>query len=144
MSEPTVRPEPTGLLADADVQGHFEVVLAVCRSPAWREFWTEFRAPVFGFRDLGLPRDAPDADVWDACQRRGLVLVTGNRNAEGGTSLEATLRARGTATSLPVLTFADPDRILSDRDYAERVAARLMEFLADIENLGGSGRLWLP
>jgi hypothetical protein len=43
-----------------------------------------------------------------------------------------------------VLTIADPDRLMRDRDYAERTAVQLLEFLLDLENLRGAGRLYGP
>src|SRR4051812_48572775 len=100
-----------GLLADADIRGHFETLIAICRGTEWGEFWADLGVPVFAFEDVGLPPSAPDIDVWESCQRRGLVLVTGNRNAESETSLEATIRTRGTIASLPVFTLANRDRI---------------------------------
>jgi hypothetical protein len=45
--------------------------------------------------------------------------------------------------SLPVLTISEPQRLLSSRAYARRVAERLMEYLIDVENLRGTGRLYL-
>ncbi len=45
---------------------------------------------------------------------------------------------------LPVITIGDPDRLLRDRDYAQRVAAQLLEFLLDLENLRGTGQLYVP
>lgn len=136
--------EVTGLLADADVRGQVDRIIAVCRGAVWHELWAEVGVPLCQFDDVGLPADAPDAQVWETSQRHGLVLLTGNRNAESENSLEATIRTRGTPDSLPVLTLADRDRILADSDYAELVATRLMERLSDIDNLRGSGRIWLP
>ena len=43
-----------------------------------------------------------------------------------------------------VVTIADPDRLMRDRDYAERAAAQLLEYLLDLENLRGAGRLYIP
>jgi len=82
--------------------------------------------------------------VWQTCQREDLVLLTANRNLEGEDSLEATLRAFNTLTSLPVLTLSTPAKILRDRDYAVRVADRLLEVLFEIERHLGAGRLYLP
>jgi hypothetical protein len=129
----------TGLLADADVQGHVRIIVAACESPDWREFWAEVRVPVLFFPDVGLPPDAPDAEVWGLCQDRRLVLITGNRNLEGPDALEAVLRSLGTAESLPVFTLADRERIAADRVYAERVVARLIELFAGHRRSPGRG-----
>jgi hypothetical protein len=72
------------------------------------------------------------------------LLITGNRNAQGEESLEMNIRENRTSDSLPVFTISDPNRIMRDREYAERVAARLIEFLTDLDRLAGSGRLYLP
>jgi hypothetical protein len=66
------------------------------------------------------------------------------QNEEGPDSLEATIRTNGTAQSLPIFTLADANRVLSERSYAELVADRLLEYLYDMDNLRGSGRLCLP
>jgi hypothetical protein len=71
-------------------------------------------------------------------------LITGNRNAEGEESLEATIRRETTPHSLPVLTIGDPAKLMHDREYAERVAARLIERFHELERLRGAGRLYLP
>jgi hypothetical protein len=134
----------TGLVADADSVGHVRAIIAACLAPGWRGFWEDLAIPVLTFDDLGLKLAAPDAEVWAACQARGLVLITGNRNAAGLDSLEQTIRTRGTLTSLPVLTLTDRDRLLRDRAYAERAAARLIEILMGIEGARGTGRLYLP
>ena len=34
--------------------------------------------------------------------------------------------------------------IMADRDYAARVVAQLLEFLFDLDNIRGTGRLYLP
>ena len=73
-----------------------------------------------------------------------IILITGKRNEEGPASLEATLQASNTPTSLPVLTLSEPQRVLSSRAYANRVVERLVEYLIDVENLRGTGRLYLP
>jgi hypothetical protein len=43
-----------------------------------------------------------------------------------------------------VLTLSEPQRVLSSRAYARRVVERLVEYLIDVENLRGTGRLYLP
>ena len=118
--------------------------MAACRGPTWGALWSQLHVPVFEFADLGLRDDAPDPQVWAACQARGLILVTGNRNRAGPDSLEAVIRSHGTVDSLPVFTLASPDRVRHDRIYAEAVAARLIELLLDVEDTRGAGRVYLP
>ena len=96
------------------------------------------------FRDLSLPLNAPDALIWRTCQAHQLILLTGNRNADGADSLEATLRTHNTSASLPVLTIADTEQLLRSRDYADRVVGQMLEYLLDIEQYRGTGRLFLP
>jgi len=42
-----------------------------------------------------------------------------------------------------VLIISEPQRILSSRTYARQVVERLVEYLIDVENLRGTGRLYL-
>jgi len=133
-----------GLLADVNVQGHVEVLLLVLESSEWAELWRSLQATAHTFADVGLSRDAKDVEVWRLCQERQLLLVTANRNNEGADSLEATIQTANTATSLPVLTLADAEKIRHSRTYAEQVALRLLEYLTDSENCRGTGRLYLP
>ena len=72
-----------------------------------------------------------------SCSRR-----TGND--EGPDSLEATIRALNVPSSLPVLTIADPELVLASRDYAERVAIQVLEYLLDLDHFRGVGRLFVP
>jgi hypothetical protein len=81
--------------------------------------------------------------IWLRCQQDALLLVTANRNDERPDALETVIREGG-KDSLPVLTLANPRRIIRDRAYAELAAIRLMEILFDVELLRGSGRLYLP
>ena len=90
------------------------------------------------FEDLGLPRDAPDRAVWLACQSVSAVLLTANRSG-GEHSLERTIDELWDATSLPVITLADPKRILKEGDYATMAAVRLLDYLTEIESLRGRG-----
>jgi hypothetical protein len=58
--------------------------------------------------------------------------------------LETTIRTRNTSEHLPVFTLARADRIRKNQAYAELVVERLLEYLLDIENFKGTGRLYLP
>jgi len=132
------------ILADADIQGHWRVILTHLDSAEWREIWVSLGLKVETFASLGLAIDAPDRLIWELCQERETILLTNNRNQEGPDSLEATLRAHNTATSLPVFTLASAERILHSKDYADRVAEQLLRYLLDIDNIRGTGRLYLP
>jgi hypothetical protein len=133
-----------GLLADENCEAHLAALLQVCRNTEWREMWAGVGASVHTFESLRLTRSLPDDELWMICQRDSYVLLTANRNQDRPTSLEATIRSRGTSNSLPVFTLADPARILKDSAYAERAAVQLMELLMDIDEMRGTGRLYLP
>ncbi len=108
-----------GILADANDEGHLALLLRLFQE-GWRR------------------------DVWEACQREQVILLTANRNDDGAESLEATIQQHNTPASLPVFTLANDQHVLRDRLYAEAVAARLLEFLFDIDSYRGTGRLYLP
>jgi len=72
------------------------------------------------------------------------VLITGNRNADGPTSLEVAIRTLRTDKSLPIITIGDPKRLLRDRGYAHAATERLLEHLLDLERLRDTGRLYIP
>jgi hypothetical protein len=132
------------IVADHDVEGHLQILLQVWFSPGWVDIWAETSCEIESFEHLGIDDNAPDSDVWKICQEQGVVLITGNRNAEGDDSLETTIRQFGTATSLPVLTIGNPNRLTRDRRYAEDVAAQLLDYLKDVDKMRGTGRLYLP
>ena len=119
-------------------------MLAIWSSVEWNSIWAESGWRFTSFPALGLTQDAPDSLIWHTCQNESLVLVTGNRNQRGEDSLEATLRDCITPRSLPVVTFANPDRILRERHYAELAAERLLDYLLNIEDHRGVGRLYAP
>lgn len=132
------------LVSDNDVQGQVSRLMDICQSPPWSELWDDLECVLGTFEALGLAEDATDAAIWQACQDNEVLLITGNRNAEGPHSLEATIRQRNTPDCMPVLTLANPDRIGRERRYAEAVVARLFDVLIDIDALRGTGRLYLP
>jgi hypothetical protein len=106
--------------------------------------WDELHVGVQTFAALGLPPDASDADVWIKCQQADLILVTANRSARGSDSLEAVIREQNQWHHLPVVTIGDPERLGNDRPYTEQSAIKLLEILLDLDNLRGSGRLYVP
>lgn len=133
-----------GILADANCEGHLALLLRLFQE-GWRhDVWEMLHLTPVLWADLGLQPDASDREVWEACQREQVVLITANRNDDGPESLEATIQQHNTPESLPVFTLANDQRALRDRLYAEAVADRLLEFLFDIDSYRGSGRLYLP
>ena len=132
------------LLADNNADGHLEILVGILMSEPWLAYWNELDLAVVSFEDLGIRRNAGDAELWRACQQEQIVLVTNNRNADDPESLETTIRRENQSDSLPVFTLARSERIRVDRDYAERAALRLLEYLAQLDNVRGAGRLYVP
>ena len=67
-----------------------------------------------------------------------------DRNQEGEDSLESTIQREGTTLCLPVFTLADPEQVRRSREHADRVVAKLLNYLIDLDNVRGTGRLYLP
>ena len=132
------------IMADHDIEGQMQLVLRLLTSTEWHTLWTELAVRIESFASLGLPANTSDAALWQLCQMQQIILITGNRNEDGPESLEAVLQASNTPASLPVFTISEPQRLLSSRAYTHRVVERLMEYLVDVENLRGTGRLYLP
>lgn len=132
------------LMADNDVVGHVDRLGFLCQTPQWVEFWRYLGCVVCSFENLGLAADASDAEIWRACQANQVILITGNRSAKSPDSLDATIHEENDAHCLPVLTLSNRDRVLHDREYAEAVVERLLEVLLEVEQLRGTGRLFLP
>jgi hypothetical protein len=133
-----------GILADVNIQGQVDHLVALMQAEPWRLFWEHLRIPYLHFPDVGLALDAPDSLVWETCQDQNLILITDNRNRKGADSLEATIQSRNTPTSLPVFTIGNVPHLRSSRDYAQRVIDKLLDSLLRIETLRGTGRLYLP
>jgi hypothetical protein len=132
------------IMADHNVEGHLQALVNIWLSPEWGDIWSDLACSIESFERLGIPYTAPDTEIWKLCQRYEIVLITGNRNAEGSDSLEAAIHKLGTPDSLPVVTISDPDKLIRDLAYAERVAGQLVQYLLDIDNLLGTGRLYVP
>ena len=133
-----------GILADANCEGHLALLLRLFQE-GWRHgVWEVLHLTPISLADLGLPSDASDRAVWEACQREQVILLTANRNDAGPDSLEATIQQYNTPASLPVFTLANEQRVLRNRLYAAAVAYQLLECLFDIDRYRGTGRLYVP
>ena len=133
-----------GILADINAEGILSVLVRIWLSDAWRDTWQDLRLSIQDFASLGLPPDSSDKVIWRTCQDRELVLITNNRNADEPDSLELIIRGENTADSLPVVTFANSERILDDRAYAEKTAEKLLDYLMRIDDFRGAGRIYVP
>jgi hypothetical protein len=132
------------LLADANIQGHIEVMVQRMQAEPWVGFWNDFEMGCTSFADVGLDPSDSDAVVWHRCQERKLFLLTNNRNDDGPDSLETTIRTYNSAVSLPVFTIGDAERLRNERDYSDRVIWALLDYMVRIDGLLGAGRLFLP
>jgi hypothetical protein len=63
-----------GIMADRNVEGHFEVLLRLWTSEAWQSIWESLALAVESFERLGLPHDTSDRDLWQMCQQREIGL----------------------------------------------------------------------
>jgi hypothetical protein len=128
------------VLADHHLEGQAALLFGILAREGWLAL-LPFRLVTFA--EVNLPVDSSDRTVWRFAQTQQMVLLTGNRNMKGQDSLEQTIRDENTSTSLPVVTIASIDR-LEERLYRERCAERLAEIAVDLDNLLGSGRLFIP
>lgn len=132
-----------GIVSDHNIEGHFRALVDIWENAPWGEIWTALGIAVESFKSLGISAQITDADLWQVCQVRELVLFTANRNKDRPDSLEETIARFGQLTSLPVITTANPDRFDRDREYASEVAERALQYLLEIENYRGTGRLFV-
>jgi hypothetical protein len=133
-----------GILADINVEGQQAAIVSIWNSGVWREIWNGLGLVWESFDSLGLSEDSSDALIGRTCQREKLVLITANRNDDTPDSLEATIRGENQPDSLPVVTIANPIRVMRDRHFAEAVAIRLLDYLILIDSYRGTGRLYVP
>jgi Tfp pilus assembly pilus retraction ATPase PilT len=95
------------------------------------------------FINVGLPFTSSDRRVWEFAQTHGLILLTGNRNMVGSTSLEQTIREANHTAALPVITIGSVDRLI-EYEYRQRCATRLAEIGLYLTDYLGTGRLFIP
>ena len=132
------------LLADANIEGYVDFLVALMQAEPWRLFWDDLQLRCVHFADVGLAPSAPDSLVWQTCQQQGLYLITDNRNEDRPDSLEATIRTQNTADSLPVFTIGNVQRLRQSHAYANQVIDTLFRYLLEGDNIRGTGRLFLP
>jgi hypothetical protein len=133
-----------GLVADANIQGQVDHLVTRMRADAWADFWQALELVLYRFDDIGLSASATDLEVWNVCQAKGLILITDNRNLDSEDSLEATIRRNNTPLSLPVFTIADMNQFRANSAYVDQVVEALYDYLVRLDEVRGTGRLYLP
>jgi hypothetical protein len=133
-----------GLVADVNAQGQVEYLVKRMQRHAWADFWQALGVVLYRFEDVGLSTSSTDLEVWTVCQAEQLILITDNRNLDSEDSLEATIRRNNTSLSLPVFTIADMNEFRTNGSYVERVVEALFDYLLRIDEVRGTGRLFLP
>lgn len=131
----------SGILADINAIKEVDTLMHYARME-WNDLLLGLQ--VFSFSDLGLDLKANDTMVWQTCQSLRILLLTNNRNHDGPTSLEETIRTLNNETCLPVFTFGNGNTFRSNSNYARRAAKDFVEYLLEIENYLGVGRIYLP
>ncbi len=127
-------------LVDYNLDGYALIFLGILAKGGWLEFAS---VQFVTFREAGLAMDSSDRMVWRYAQEHQMMILTANRNMKGENSLEQVIREENVENSFPVLTISNIER-LSESDYRERCAERLIEIIVDIDNIKGSGRLFIP
>jgi hypothetical protein len=133
-----------GLVADTNIQGQVHYLTQRMQVEAWVDFWQALGLVLHRFEDVGLSGFSTDLEVWNVCQAEQLILITDNRNLDSENSLEATIRRNNTPESLPVFTIADMNEFRTNSSYVDRVVEALYDYLLRIDDVRGTGRLYLP
>ena len=131
---------PITVLLDHDLEGQVPFLEAGWRETGWNRY---LDLELIRLRDLNVPNDASDQDIWRYVQRAHLLFLTNNRNREDATSLQATIERENTPRSLPVLTVSDKDKLVLPA-YRQQAAHKLAAVIIDLENYLGVGRVFIP
>ena len=127
-------------LVDYNLDGYALIFLGILATRGWLEFQS---VQFVTFREAELSMESSDRVVWRYAQEHQMMILTANRNMKGEDSLEQVMREENTENSFPVLTIGNLDR-LSEAEYRERCAERLIEIAVDLDNYKGVGRLFIP
>lgn len=131
------------ILSDHNCEGQAQAIFDILR---YDQTWLDL-VPIQlkWFHDIKLPISADDRDVWELCQERGYLLLTGNRSGDDkDESLEFTIRRLIKPDSYPVITIGNLKRVNPDPIYRKRCAERLAEIIYDLDNYRGFMRVYIP
>lgn len=133
-----------GILPDANSIRQIDALVRQMQAAEWADLWTGLGLVLKHFDDVGLSPDSSDLEIWQVCQAEQLVLITDNRNEDSPDSLEAVIRQYNQPQCLPVFTVSDMQRFSRSRAYADKVLEHLYDYLLRIDEIRGTGRLYLP
>jgi len=128
------------VLLDHDVEGQAPFLEAGLRETGWNQY---LHLEFIRLRDLNVPDNATDQEIWRYVQRERFLLLTNNRNREDELSLQATIERESTRDSLPVITVSDKDQLVVPA-YRQQAAHKLAELVIYLENYLGVGRVFIP
>jgi len=128
------------ILLDHDVEGQAPFLEAGLRETGWNQY---LHLEFIRLRDLNVPDNATDQEIWRYVQRERFLLLTNNRNREDELSLQATIERESTRDSLPVITVSDKDQLVVPA-YRQQAAHKLAELVIYLENYLGVGRVFIP
>ena len=72
------RGQVKGIMADANIQGQVDLLVALMQAEPWKLFWDHLQLQHVQFADVGLLADSLDSLGWETCQKEQLVLITDN------------------------------------------------------------------
>ncbi len=128
------------ILVDHNIEGQAIMLAGTYKLEGWLEL---LPLSFLRFNEVGLSSDSSDRIVWHFAQKNEMLLLTNNRNMKDEDSLERTLREENKATSLPILTIGNVDRVIC-ATYREKCVTRLAEIVSELEEYLGTGRLFIP
>jgi len=128
------------VLLDHDLEGQVPFLEAGLRETGWDQY---LHLEFIRLRDLNMPDNTTDQEIWRYVQCEHCLLLTNNRNREDETSLQATIERENTRDSLPVITVSDKDKLVIPA-YRQQAAHKLAELVIYLENYLGVGRVFIP
>lgn len=128
-------------LVDHNLAGHALLLSGSLNNQGWTDL---LPMRFMLLEEMGLPVTSSDRVVWRCAQANRMILLTANRRMKGKDSLEQVLREENLPTSLPVVTIGDADRVLTDPDYRDLCANRLLELALYLNNYRGTRRIFIP
>lgn len=130
------------ILSDHNCEGQAELIFQTLRYTGYLSFMA---IELVTFADIDLHHSTDDEVVWQLCQERGYLLLTGNRTGtDQDEALEFIIRRYVTPATLPVITISNLKRIKPDPLYRKRCAESLAEIVFDLERYRGVTRLFIP